>query len=128
MIIFDNFEHSSLSTSIVKQNKNNWARNYMLHSYDFVQFQHKPLLNLPKSLGKRTQTPKNTWNWASFVRLSTSACQLRSQSKLKNHLAWKQCDTLIFSCNCNISYSLTCPKAWQKGFKQPKIAENDHSS
>ena len=34
----------------------------MWESYDVVQFYHKPLLNLPKNLGKRSQTAKNTKN------------------------------------------------------------------
>ena len=29
IIIFHNFDHSSLPVSLIKQNKNNWARNYM---------------------------------------------------------------------------------------------------
>ena len=38
MIIFHKSEHSSLPISIIKPNKNNWARNYMYHSYHFMQF------------------------------------------------------------------------------------------
>ena len=32
------FEHSSLPTLLIKQNKNNWARNYMWHSHYFMAF------------------------------------------------------------------------------------------
>ena len=45
-MIFHNHKHSSLPTSLIKGNKNNWARNYIWHLFYFVQFSHKPLLNL----------------------------------------------------------------------------------
>ena len=75
---FHNFEHSSLTISLIKQNKNNWARNYMWRSYHFVQLWHKPFLNLPKNLGKRTQTVKTTKKWSFFITLNTPPWQLRS--------------------------------------------------
>ena len=37
-IIFHKFEHSFLPVLIIKQNKNNWAHNYMQHLFYFVQF------------------------------------------------------------------------------------------
>ena len=43
-------------TFLIKQKKNNWARNYMRNSHRFVQFEYKPLLQPPRNLGKRTQT------------------------------------------------------------------------
>ena len=36
MFIFHNSEHSFLPTSLIKLNKNNWARNYMCHFYYFM--------------------------------------------------------------------------------------------
>ena len=51
-----------ISTKITKQNKNNWTRNFMWHSYYFMQFQYNPLLNLPKILGKRTRWIKKSKN------------------------------------------------------------------
>ena len=82
-IIFHNFEHSSLSTSLRKQKKNNWARNYMWHSLYFVHFQHKLLLDLSKKLKKRTQTAKKTSFWEFLASLSTCPCRPRSQTKIK---------------------------------------------
>ena len=29
------------------------------HSYDFMQFWYRPLINLPKNLGKKSKTDKN---------------------------------------------------------------------
>ena len=63
MIIFHKFEHSFLLISSTKQVKNNWERNYMLHSYHFMQFWYKPLLYPPKNLGKRAQTAESTKKW-----------------------------------------------------------------
>ena len=48
MIIFHNFEHSSLPILFMKQNKDNWERNYMKHFYNFMQFWYSPLSNLPQ--------------------------------------------------------------------------------
>ena len=49
-----------MPTIITKQNKNKWVRNRVLHSYHFMQFQYKPLLDLSKNFEERTQTTKNT--------------------------------------------------------------------
>ena len=35
----------------------------MWQHYDFAQFYHKPLLNLPQNFGIKTQTVENTWKW-----------------------------------------------------------------
>ena len=119
MIIFHDFEHSFLPTPLIKQNKNNWKRNFIWHYYYFVQFKHKPLLNLPKDLGKMTQTAKNTKKWS---------CWNRSQSKLKNIGHGTKCSIFIISCNRNISHSFTCPKTWGIGPKWLKILKNNHFS
>ena len=66
MIIFHNFEHPSLPTSLIKQKKSNWARNYMWDYYHFVQLYNKPPLNLSKILGKRIQTAKSMCRWRCF--------------------------------------------------------------
>ena len=52
------FEHSSLPLSIIKQDKNNWARNCMWHYYHFMLFQYKSLINLPTKLGENDQNSK----------------------------------------------------------------------
>ena len=59
-MIFQNFEHYSLATFIINQSKNNCEWKYMGSLFYFVQFSHKPPVNLSKNLGKRTQTAKNT--------------------------------------------------------------------
>ena len=74
MINFHSFEHVSLPTLLMKQNKNNWARNCMWHTCYFGQFEPKSFLNLPKNLGKRTKTAKNTKKWSFLVSLSTPPC------------------------------------------------------
>ena len=48
-----------MPTLLLKQNKNNWYAT-TCDTHHFVQFQHKPLLNLPKTFGKKTQATKNT--------------------------------------------------------------------
>ena len=85
MILFHKFEHSSLPTWPMKQN------------------------NLPKNLGKRSQTTKNTKKWSFFISLSTPPCWRRLQSKLKHNGHATTCSILIISLNYKISYSLTCP-------------------
>ena len=59
MVVFHYFEHSTLSIWIIKQNKNNWARDCIKHSYNFMQFWYRPLINLPKNMGEKTKTDKN---------------------------------------------------------------------
>ena len=126
MIIHFNFEHSSLPTSFIKQNKNNWANNCMQESYDLVQFYHKPLLNLPHNLGKRTKTVKNTKKLSFFPCLSTSLCWHQSQRKLKSSGHATACGSLVNSYNSNTSHYFTCPKAWGKGPKRLKILRKYH--
>ena len=126
MIIHFNFEHSSLPTSFITQNKNNWRSNCMWDSYDPVQFYHKPLFNLPKNLGKRTKTVKNTKILSFFPCLSTSLYWHRSRRKLKSNGHAAICGTLISSYNSNISHYFTCPDTWGKAPNRLKILRKDH--
>ena len=128
MIIHFNFEHSSLPNSSIKRNKSNWTSNCMWESYDIVQFYHRPLLNLPKNLGKRTKMVKNTKKLSFFPCLSTSLCWHRSQRKLKSSGHATTCDTLISSYNSNISHYFTRPKTWGKAPNQLKILRKDNFS
>ena len=125
-IFFYNFEHLSLATLVKKLHKNNWACNCLWHSYYFVQFQYKRLLNLPKKLGKRTQTTKNTKNWTCFITLSTPPCHSWSSDKIKTIWKATKCSTLIISCNFKIGHYLTCPKTSGKGPKRIKILKIEH--
>ena len=125
MIIFHNFEHSSLPISITKQNKNNYARNCKWHSYHSMQFLYKPLLNLPKNLGKKTQAAKNTEEWSFFITLNTPPCPSQSQNKIKTITLTTTSDTLIVSCNSNIIHSSSCLKTWGKGPNRLKAQKND---
>ena len=65
-----NFEHSSVPTSLIKhknKNKNNWALYVTLLLFHgtliivllFCIVEQKPFVNLPKNLGKGTQTTEN---------------------------------------------------------------------
>ena len=123
MNIFHNFERSSLPISIIKQNKNNWERNCMWHSYRFMQFYYKPLFHLPKNLEKMTQTAKNTKTRSFFISLSTPSCWPWSQSKIH----WV-CNYMWHSYHFMKVYSLTCPKSWEKGPKWLKTLKNGHFS
>ena len=66
---FHNFEHSSLPISIIKQNKNDLARNFMWHFYHVMKFQYKLLLNpLSAKFTKWSNTLKQVcftilWDW-----------------------------------------------------------------
>ena len=127
MTSFRNFEHFSLPTSLIKQKKRNWARNYMWDFYDFmIKFFHS--LTYPKTWGRGPKRLKNTWNWSFliwkngpklgknhqkwsfFIPLNTPPCWSWSQSKLNLIGHATTCDSLIISCNSNIRDSFTRPK------------------
>ena len=68
LTIFHNFEHFYFPALIAKQNKSNWARNYIWHPYHFIKFlhnfpeiHHNLRLHLPKILRKQNTTVENCW-------------------------------------------------------------------
>ena len=125
MTSFRNFEHSSLPTSLIKQKKRNWARNYMWDFYDFmIMIFHS--LTYPKTWGRGPKRLKNTWNWSFLVGFSTPPCWLWSRSKLKSIEHENTFGKLIIPHNSNISCSFTHPKTWEKWLKRLKIPENGH--
>ena len=127
MIIFHNFEHSSLHTSPIEFKKKMGAQLNMTLLL-FCAIVIEVLLYLPKNLGKRTQTDNNTIKWSFFIILNTPPCQLRSQNKIIKIENTTACGTLIIFWNSNISHPLTCPKTWEKGPKRLKILKNDQFS
>ena len=114
MIIFHKFEYSSLLTLVTIQIRIRWTRSYMWHSYDFIQLQYKPLLYLPKNLGKRTQTAKNT-------KKIIFQCRPLPQSKIKT-IGYAIISHILFvSRNLNTNHSMNCPEILRKGPKRLKI-------
>ena len=109
MMIFHNFEHSSLHTSPIEFKKKMGAQLNMTLLL-FCAIVIKSPFNLPKNLGKRTQTAENTKKWSVFISLSIPSCQSGSSKKIKiiGHLT--TCSTLILPCNSNIGHLLICPK------------------
>ena len=53
---------------------------------------------------------------------------IQNKTKIKTNGNAITCDTLIISCSCNISHSLTCAKTWEKEPKWLKILRIDYSS
>ena len=56
------FQHSLLRSSLSKQNKKHWARNYTGNFHNFYQRQHDLCQDLPKMLSKRSSMAENTYN------------------------------------------------------------------
>ena len=59
MTIFHDLGHSSLLIWIIKQNKNNWGRNYMKYSYNSLQFWYGSLIKISKNLREKPRTDEN---------------------------------------------------------------------
>ena len=84
--------------------------------------------NCPKSWGNEPQQPKILTTDHFLYCLKTLPCRPISQSKIKLIRHGIACDTLIISCNCDISYSLIYTKTWEKRLKRLKILRTDNFS
>ena len=88
-----------------------------------MQLRYKALLNLPKNLGKRTKTAKNTENMIIFHKFddnSSLPISIIKQQQKKTIGNLTSCSSLIILCNWGIRHSLTCLKTWGKGSKRLK--------
>ena len=98
----------------------------MWHSYNFMQLQYKSLLNLPKNLGKRTQTAKNTYNWLFLLRLNNLLCWFWSWKKTKAIMYASIKQTLLIFMKYSMICAWNCPKFWGNWLQQPKILTTSH--
>ena len=119
------FQHSFLLNSISKQNKKHWTRNYTTYSDNFYQRQHELRHDCPKVWQNGPQQLKILKHWSFLINLGTPPWRPRSLSKIKINEHATACDTLIISCNFNISHFLARPKTWPRQLKIPK---SDRSS
>ena len=76
----------------------------MYHSYYFMIFQYKLLINLLKILGKKTKTDKNIKKIIIFCNFEPSSYQSRPQNEIKTIGNGTKCDTIIILCSFNIRH------------------------
>ena len=85
----------------------------------------------PKVWRNGSQQLKILKHWSFLINLGTPPCRPRSQSKIEINEHATACDTLIISCNFNISHFFACPKTWprqQKYLKAIILHALDHCS
>ena len=124
MIIFHNFEHSSLPALLIKQQKTTTTEHATTCDTPIIlrssHISHP--LNCPKTLEKEPKELKALKNdqFHKYYSLPTSPIKQTKNKKNKLGKIATACDTLMILCSSIISHSSTSPKTWGKHLKMLK--------